>query len=78
MARTAVTMLQDRIEAIRQEAYPAGYAAAMQAIRDFAANPLLLPYRRGAACVSINRNRAAQVLYRMVAGGGFEPPTFGL
>ncbi|HTZ34639.1 MAG TPA: hypothetical protein VMB84_01365, partial [Stellaceae bacterium] len=31
--------LQDQIEAIRREAYAAGYAAAMQAIRDFATRP---------------------------------------
>jgi hypothetical protein len=39
MAKTAVTLLQDQIEVIRQEAYAAGYAAAMQAIRTFAARP---------------------------------------
>ena len=39
MAKTALTQLQDQIEAIRREAYQAGYAAAMQAIRDFAARP---------------------------------------
>jgi hypothetical protein len=39
MAKTALTQLQDQIEAIRREAYAAGYAAAMQAIRDFAARP---------------------------------------
>jgi hypothetical protein len=39
MAKTALTQLQDQIEAIRREAYNAGYAAAMQAIRDFAGRP---------------------------------------
>jgi hypothetical protein len=39
MAKTALTQLQEQIEAIRREAYQAGYAAAMQAIRDFAARP---------------------------------------
>jgi hypothetical protein len=39
MARTALNQLQDQIEAIRREAYEAGYAAAMQAIRDFAGRP---------------------------------------
>jgi hypothetical protein len=39
MAKTAVTLLQDQIEMIRREAYAAGYAAAMQAIRTFAARP---------------------------------------
>ncbi len=49
MAKTAVTQLQDQIEAIRREAYAAGYAAAMQAIRDFAARPgtAAAPARRG-------------------------------
>jgi hypothetical protein len=39
MAKTAITQLQDQIEAVRAEAYAAGYAAAMQAIRDFAGRP---------------------------------------
>jgi hypothetical protein len=49
MAKTALTQLQDQIEAIRREAYAAGYAAAMQAIRDFAARPgtAAVPARRG-------------------------------
>jgi hypothetical protein len=36
MAKTALTQLQDQIEAVRREAFAAGYAAAMQAIRDVA------------------------------------------
>jgi hypothetical protein len=51
MAKTALTQLQDQIEAIRREAYAAGYAAAMQAIRDFSARPIAgatpAPVRRG-------------------------------
>jgi hypothetical protein len=50
MAKTALTQLQDQIEAIRREAYAAGYAAAMQAIRDFSARPsgdVPVPARRG-------------------------------
>jgi hypothetical protein len=39
MAKTALIQLQEQIEAIRREAYEAGYAAALQAIRDFAARP---------------------------------------
>ena len=39
MAKTALTQLQDQIEAVRREAFSAGYAAAMQSIRDFAAKP---------------------------------------
>jgi hypothetical protein len=36
MAKTAVTQLQEQIDAIRREAYAEGYRAAMQAIREFA------------------------------------------
>jgi hypothetical protein len=36
MADTALVRLQEQIEAIRREAYETGYAAAMQAVRDFA------------------------------------------
>jgi hypothetical protein len=39
MAKTALTQLQDQIDAVRREAFAAGYAAAMQSIRDFAAKP---------------------------------------
>jgi hypothetical protein len=39
MAKTALTQLQDQIEAVRREAFAAGYAAAMQSIRDVAAQP---------------------------------------
>jgi hypothetical protein len=39
MAKTALTQLQDQIEAVRREAFAAGYAEAMQSIRDFAAKP---------------------------------------
>ncbi|HZK89223.1 MAG TPA: hypothetical protein VFC56_03655 [Stellaceae bacterium] len=47
MAKTALTQLQDQIEAVRREAYAAGYAAAMQAIRDFAAHPAAAPSAPG-------------------------------
>jgi len=49
MAKTAINQLQDQIEAIRREAYAVGYAAAMQAVRDFAARPgaPATPARRG-------------------------------
>jgi transposase len=39
MARSAMTELQQQIEEVRREAFAAGYAAAMQAIRDLAARP---------------------------------------
>jgi len=37
MAKTALTQLQEQIEAVRREAFAAGYAAAMQAVRELAA-----------------------------------------
>ena len=39
MAKTAMNQLEDQVELIRREAYSAGYAAAMQAIREIAARP---------------------------------------
>ncbi len=36
MATTAVTQLQEQIEAIRREAFAAGFEAAMQSVRQFA------------------------------------------
>ena len=39
MAKTALTHLQEQIEAVRREAFAAGYAAAMQSVREFAARP---------------------------------------
>jgi hypothetical protein len=39
MAKTALNQLQDQIDAVRREAFAAGYAAAMQSIREFAAKP---------------------------------------
>src|SRR5207253_3127184 len=53
MARTAINQLQDQIEAVRREAFAAGYAAAMQSIRELAARPApsaqaaAAPRRRG-------------------------------
>jgi hypothetical protein len=35
MAKTAVSQLQEQIEAIRREAFAAGFAAAMQSVRQF-------------------------------------------
>src|SRR6185312_16047965 len=53
MARSALTQLQSQIEAIRREAYAAGYAAAMQVIQKAAggtaAAAASTPRRRGAA-----------------------------
>ena len=65
MAKTALTQLQDQIEAVRREAFAAGYAAAMQSIRDFAAKPApgaapaIPPPRRGRPAASVGRERPA-------------------
>lgn len=39
MAKTAINQLQEQIEAVRREAFAAGYAAAMQSVRELAAKP---------------------------------------
>ena len=39
MAKSALTQLQEQIEAVRREAFAAGYEAAMQAVRDVASRP---------------------------------------
>ena len=49
MARTAVNQLEQQVELIRKEAYAAGYAAAMQSIREFAGKSVpgaVVPQRR--------------------------------
>jgi hypothetical protein len=39
MTRTALSRLQDQIDAVRRESFAEGYAAAMRSVRDFAARP---------------------------------------
>jgi hypothetical protein len=39
MTKTALTRLQDEIDAVRREAFAEGYAAAMQAVRELASQP---------------------------------------
>ncbi|HEV8679916.1 MAG TPA: hypothetical protein VGQ90_11110 [Stellaceae bacterium] len=58
MAKTALTQLQDQIEAIRREAFAAGYAAAMQSIREFTAKPA--PGAEPAVAPPQRRPRAAR------------------
>lgn len=41
MAKTALNQLQQQVEAVRREAFAAGYAAAMQAVRELATKPAL-------------------------------------
>jgi hypothetical protein len=65
MARSALTQLQDQLEAIRREAYAAGYAAAMQVIQEAVsggpAAPAALPRRRAAAAKRATPAEAAPV-----------------
>ena len=53
MARTAINQLQDQIEAVRREAFAAGYAAAMQALRELSARPA--PSAQAAAAATPRR-----------------------
>ena len=53
MARTAINQLQDQIEMVRREAFAAGYAAAMQAIRELTARPA--PSAQAAAAAAPRR-----------------------
>jgi hypothetical protein len=74
MARTALTQLQDQIEAIRREAYASGYAAAMQALREFAARPA------GAAPASppaTRRRRAVKTAPKAAIKAAAKAPTAG-
>ncbi|HYU12375.1 MAG TPA: hypothetical protein VEK82_07360 [Stellaceae bacterium] len=53
MARTAINQLQDQIEAVRREAFAAGYAAAMQSIREVTSRPA--PSAQAAAAATPRR-----------------------
>ena len=55
MARTAINQLQDQIEAVRREAFAAGYAAAMQSIRELASRPA--PSAQAATAAATPRRR---------------------
>src|SRR5207248_592879 len=55
MARTAMTELQQQIEAVRREAFAAGYAAAMEAIRELTSRAA--PGTRTAAAAPSRRGR---------------------
>lgn len=55
MARTAMTELQQQIDAIRREAFAAGYAAAMEAVRELASRSA--PGAASAAAAPVRRGR---------------------
>ena len=57
MAKTALTQLQEQVEAVRREAFAAGYAAAMQSVRELAAKPA--PGAEPAASAPRRRRRSA-------------------
>jgi hypothetical protein len=48
-SNSAVTQLQDQIQSIRRDAYNEGYSAAMQAVLNFAKQPIAEPRARSAA-----------------------------
>jgi hypothetical protein len=58
MATTAVTQLQQQIDEVRREAFAAGYAAAMQAIREVASRSA--PEAGSTAAAPRRRGRARQ------------------
>src|SRR5260370_42392652 len=58
MARTAVTQLQQQIEQVRREGFAAGYAAAMQAVREVASRSA--PEAGSSAAAPRRRGRARQ------------------
>jgi hypothetical protein len=58
MTRTAVTQLRQHIEEVRREGFAAGYAAAMQAVRELASRSA--PEAGGTAAAPRRRGRALQ------------------
>ena len=83
MAKTALTLLQDQIEAIRREAYTTGYAAAMQAVRDFAVRPAAAafptrqPRQPKSAAPAIQRRGRRPAATRVVPGSAGRRPSRG-
>ena len=68
MARTAVTQLRQQIDGVRREAFAAGYAAAIQAIREVASRPA--PETGSAAAAPRRRGRARQATPAMQPARG--------
>jgi hypothetical protein len=60
MAKAAMTEMQQRIEAVRRDAFAAGYAAAMQAVRDLASRSAPKDGTSTAAPSRRGRGRARQ------------------
>jgi hypothetical protein len=72
MARTAINQLQDQIEAVRREAFAAGYAAAMQSIRELASRAAPSAQTPAAAATPRRRGRPRR---RAQAAAPAAPPT---
>ena len=75
MARTALNTLQDQIEAVRREAFAAGYAAAMQAVRELAARPA--PGAEGAGAAPRRRGRGPGRPAAATSAGAIAPAAEG-
>jgi hypothetical protein len=73
MARTAINQLQDQIEAVRHEAFAAGYAAAMQSIRELAARPAPSAQTPAAAATPARRGRRPGRRAQAAAAPAAEP-----
>jgi hypothetical protein len=75
MARTALTELQQQIEAIRREAFAAGYDAAMQAVRELASRSA--PTGTGATAAVPTRRRRRRRRTRAQAAAATAAPQNG-
>jgi hypothetical protein len=73
MARTAINQLQDQIEAVRREAFAAGYAAAMQSIRELTARPAPSAQAAAAATPARRGRRPGRRAPRTPRAGGRRP-----
>jgi len=73
MARTAINQLQDQIEAVRREAFAAGYAAAMQSIRELASRPA--PSAQAAAAAAATPRRRGRPARRAQPAAPAAQPT---
>jgi hypothetical protein len=81
MARTAVTQLQQQIEEVRREGFAAGYATAMQAVREVASrsapeagSTAAAPRRRGRARQAAPAAQTTRRRRARATGGTAKPP----
>jgi hypothetical protein len=69
VAKSAVTELNDQIEAIRQEAYNEGYAAAMRAVVEFSASGTAKP-KASIAKATLTKTTSAKPITATTAAHG--------